>query len=147
MRDNDLDVLAVGETWLTADVPSSYIAVVGYEVVRGDTNSRVRKHGVCMYVRHGVRFEEQTVSIPNVVAVHLLDFDLWILAVYRPPSYSSEENSQVIDMVLEFCEGREAVVLGDFNLPTLRWCCGGIVQPGYVNPNDAAFWSVFQWPV
>ena len=34
-----LDIVVVGETWLTPDVGSSYVSIPGFNIVRGDTNS------------------------------------------------------------------------------------------------------------
>ena len=58
-------------------------------------------------------------AVPNIIAVHLLDWNLWILAVYHPPSYRQAENTALIEAILDFCESREVVILGDFNLPSL----------------------------
>ena len=45
--------------------------------MRGDANSLVRKHGSCLYIREPFRFVEVDVAL-SVVAVHLLQFDLWV---------------------------------------------------------------------
>jgi hypothetical protein len=122
----ELDVVVVGETWLVPDVASSFVAVEGFTLVRGDTNSLVRKHGVCIYIRDCLGFEEVAVAGPNVAAVHLVQYDLWILSVYRPPSYGGDDNGSLIDSILSFCEGREVIVVGDFNLPSLSWPADGL---------------------
>ena len=43
-----LDIVAVTETHLIQSV-SSFIALEGYSVVRGDIHGLIRKHGVCLY--------------------------------------------------------------------------------------------------
>ena len=50
-RDCKLDILAVSESLLVQNVLSSFVAVDGYSVVRGDVQRLTRKHGVCLYVR------------------------------------------------------------------------------------------------
>lgn len=60
---------------------------------------------------------------PNAAPVLLIDYDLWILSVYCPPSYSLHENEVFVLVILNFGEGHEVVVFGDFNLP----CCGQLV--------------------
>jgi hypothetical protein len=142
VRDTGVDVVAVGETWLTSGVPSSFVLLAGFEIVRGDTDSAVRKHGVCLFVRRGLKFVEVDLQCPNVVGVHLVDYDVWVLAVYRPPSYSDVQNRQLMELLLAFCAGREAVVLGDFNLPTLVWQLDDVVER-YVTPNDLSFLECF----
>ena len=46
---------------------------------------------------------------------------VYIYVVYRPPSYSAHENEALIDFLLESCTGKEVVLLGDFNLPSIIW--------------------------
>lgn len=137
-----LDVVAVGETWLNSEVPSSFVAVHGFEIVRGDTDSSVRKHGVCLYIRGGIRFVEVVLEFPNVVAVHLVDFDIYVLALYRPPSFDDAQNGRLIEVILDFCGDREVVILGDFNLPSLVWPFQGVLDR-YVAPTDLAFLDCF----
>ena len=48
-----------------------------------------------------------------------------MLALYHPSSSSDDENAILIVIVLEFCQGREVALLGDFNLPSLQWSAGG----------------------
>ena len=97
------------------------MSVNGSVVVRRDTHGTIRKHCVCLYARASFQYEEMNLALPNIVAVHLLDWSLWILAVYRPPSYGRSENTALIEAILGFCEGREVVILGDFNLLSLVW--------------------------
>ena len=54
----------------------------------------------------------------------MVHYDLWVLTLYCPFSNSDEENATLIEIMLEFCQGREVVVLGDFNLPSLVWSAG-----------------------
>ena len=137
-----LDIVAVSETWLTASVPSSFVLLEGFDVVRGDTDSLVRKHGVCLFVRRGLHFVEHSLDCPNVAAIHLLDVDIWVLAVYRPPSYDEACNSRLIQLILTFCADREVVVLGDFNLPSLAWPLENALDV-YVRPVDMSFLDCF----
>ena len=142
VRRENIDIIAVGETWLTSAVPSSFVTLTGYTIVRGDTDSAVRKHGVCLYVRREVRFVCIELDIANAAAVHLLDFDVWLIAAYRPPSYSEADNARLVQVITDFCEGREVVVVGDFNLPTLRWCPEHVLN-GYISPTDLVFLNCF----
>ena len=49
-RDYDLNVVAVSESWLIESIPSSFVAIEGYSVVRGDVHGSIRKHGTCLYI-------------------------------------------------------------------------------------------------
>ena len=43
-----IDLLAISETWLISSIESSFIALDGFCVVKGDANELVKKHGVCL---------------------------------------------------------------------------------------------------
>lgn len=50
MKDSDLDILAVMETWLVPDVASSFVVVPGYAMVCSYKARSIMKHGACLYV-------------------------------------------------------------------------------------------------
>ena len=113
-----------------------------YFIVRGDVVGLSHKYGMCLYVKENIKFVEVSVGCPNAAAVCLIDYDLWILSVYRPPSYSVHENEVLDRVILSFCEGREVVVFGDFNLPSLLWSAGGGAY-GAVGNVDRKFLDCF----
>jgi hypothetical protein len=142
MKEHELDLLVVGETWLIPEVGSSFVMIHGYDVVRGDTDTGMRKHGVCIYVKKDINYVQDVFVCPNVVAVHLVALDVWVLGVYRPPSYGADSNEQLLRIVSDFCVGREVVILGDFNLPTLTWPTESVFN-SYVSPVDRSFFDCF----
>ena len=141
-RDEDVYVLGVSETWLTSSVLDSFISVPGYDIVRSDSPSDRRKHGVAVYIRRGIRYEVVPGTVSNVVTVKLLDFDIYIITLYRAPSYSHEENTQLISFLSNFCGTREVVLQGDFNLPSLRWEREDPMSV-YTTPLDRWFFDCF----
>ena len=110
---SDLDVLGVAESWLTPDVPESFVSMDGYGLVRCDSESGVSKHGVCLYIKRNIKFRFLDEGCGNVCCVHLVDFDLFIAVVYRPPSNSSDENNSICNFLYDFCDSRELLGLGD----------------------------------
>jgi hypothetical protein len=141
MRDFGLDILAVTETWLVPVVASSFVGVPGYAVVRGDTESGIRKHGACLYVAERLKFLEVNVDCPNACAVHLLDFDIRVISIYRPPSSTALQDDILVDCIIACCQGMEAVLLGDFNLPTLNWAVD--IFSNYISPSDKKILNCF----
>lgn len=137
-----IDVLGVGETWLTQEVTDPFIAINNYKIVRKDNPSRVRKHGVAVYVRNGLKYEEIACDLKNVVVIRLSDQDVHIVTIYRPPSYDAEDNTQLINFLFTFCRNKEVVLLGDFNLPTLRWEQEDPAE-AYILPTDQMFLDLF----
>ena len=82
------------------------------------------------------------VEIGNVLSIFVQLWDLHIIVCYRPPSYSAEENNQVLSFLSDFCSGRPVVILGDFNLSSLKWLSDGI-ETGYITPIDRSFYEWF----
>ena len=82
------------------------------------------------------------VALPNLVVVSLVDFAITVVSVYRPPSYTSDENALLVEFFREFLDGRELVILGDFNLPSLKWPLDDHGEI-YVSPVDRDFRDCF----
>ena len=116
-----LKVIGVTETWLTSEDPTSFVSIPGFELFRGDVNGTVKKHGAGMYVSKDISVIQIEVPVPNAVAVKCIDLDLLIVTIYRPPSYSVEENAALLTFLDSLYGGMEVVVMGDFNLPSLSW--------------------------
>ena len=116
-----LKVIGVTETWLTREDPTSFVSIPGFELFRGDVNGTVKKHGAGMYVSKDISVIQIEVPVPNAVAVKCIDLDLLIVTIYRPPSYSVEENAALLTFLDSLYGGMEVVVMGDFNLPSLSW--------------------------
>ena len=87
--------------------------------------------------------EEVVLTVANVVAVFVVPWELYAVVLYRPPSYTEEENESLRNFVGEFCSCRNVVVVGDFNLPTLNWMTPLSPVEEYVSPLDRTFYDVF----
>ena len=144
LRSSEISVLAVCETWLTSDTPSSYVELPGYNFFRGDTGSSSRIHGVGVYVNQAISVIQVDINIHNAVVIYVKEWSLYIMAVYRPPSYNDGDNEELIRCIYEFCFGKNAILLGDFNLRTLRWSeLEEHTLEGYVTRLDLKFYEVF----
>ena len=81
------------------------------------------------------------VHLLNVVAVLLLDLDVYILALYGPPS-SLVQDENMVSFISDYWVGREVIILGDFNLPSYDWRVENVVD-GYVPPREMLFFISF----
>ena len=142
VSNNEIDVLSVTETWLTGTCNSSFVELPGYEFYRGDVRGTVRKHGAGLYVSRELARVQLDVELPNLVVVHLPDLEVYLVSVYRPPSYSEDENQLLIGFLMEFSSAHELFILGDFNLPSLNWSIEGGNTVG-VSPVDRLFRDCF----
>ena len=100
---NHIDHLGLSETWLTSDLPDSFVSIPGYNLIRSDSPSGVRKHGVALFVKDSIKFEQNVNISSNVVLVHLPDLNIYVCIVYRPPSYSDLENLALIEFLESMC--------------------------------------------
>ena len=91
-RTESLELVSVTETWLTASCSSSFVSIPGFNLYRGDVAGNVRKHGAALYISDGLKHIQVDVTLPNIAVVQLVDFDLYVLSIYIPPSYSTTEN-------------------------------------------------------
>ena len=74
-----MDILGISETWLTSDVPDSFVSIGGYHLVRSDNPSLVKKHGVAVYIKSEIKYSNVLCDVDNVVVIYLLDFDIYML--------------------------------------------------------------------
>ena len=102
-----LHILSVTETLLTNACDSSFVQLPSFNFYRGDVVGNIRKHGAGLYVSSTIKHVEVLVNLPNVAVVHLVDFQVFVVSVYRPPSSSSAENSTLQDFLKSFSVGRE----------------------------------------
>ena len=136
-----IHILTISETWLNSQINDSTVNISGFQIVRSDNPGSARKHGVAIYICNSIKFHVVDCLL-NVLTVYLIDFDVYLVSVYRPPSYSDTENSNLINYLLNFCCDKEVVVLGDFNLPSLNWRLDDLFSQ-YISPLDRQFYDVF----
>ena len=129
-------VIAMSETWLDEDVPSSLICPEGFTVHRRD-RSYCRGGGVIILVRDGCISSTLNLGAPessasvtsptcDTVACKIDIGDgksMGVLCVYRPPSCSPDNNSKMMEMIANFLRYNfdYNVIVGDFNFPDINW--------------------------
>ena len=135
-----MDIIGISETWLVSSMSSSFVELPGFKFFRGDVVGNVRKHGAGLYVREEFKAVPLEVPVPNVVAVEVPQLGCSFLSCYRPPSYTEEENSILRSFLGSFSVGRTVVILGDLNLPSIKWGDDGLAYGG-ITAADRSFWS------
>ena len=138
-----LDIFCITESWLTKLIPDSFVAIDGYTLIRNDTVGDTPKHGVCVYVKSNIKFDSVSCSCSNALILRLVDLDLWIIAAYRPPSNLESDNANLLNLIDNCCNGHEAIIIGDFNLPSLKWNSAHLYSH-YILPLDRTFLFMFE---
>ena len=139
--DNHITVLGLSETWLTSLITDASLNIPNYTLLRKDVTGNVPKHGVSVYVRNDLTISEITTDIPNVLVIFLPHILLYVITIYRPPSYTSTENNNLLDFLSEFCLGKDVLLMGDFNLPSIKW--NNDLQGDGLSPTDLLFYNCF----
>ena len=141
LNQHSIDICAISESWLNNTLKSSILQIYNYDLVRSDSPSQIKKHGVAVYIRSSFKYNVISCDVPNVLIIFLCGFNVYVVNVYRPPSYNGEENGALINFLNSFCNDKEVIIQGDFNLPTLRWD----MNPSsfYISPLDLLFYDTF----
>ena len=141
MSENKVDILGISETWLTNDINDSIVSIPNYNIVRSDNPNFVKKHGVAVYIKCSLKFQVINISL-NVIILFLVSHNIFIILIYRPPSYTELENQSLLNCLIDFCSNKEVVLMGDFNLPSLCWHLDDI-SSHYISPVDRLFYECF----
>ena len=59
---NHIDFLGVSEIWLTSGMSDSIVSVPGYNLIRSDNHSGIKKHGIALFIKDSIKYE-RNVSI------------------------------------------------------------------------------------
>lgn len=141
LSDYNISVLGVSETWLTSSITSACISLPNYVLLRKDVVGNIKKHGVCVYIKQNIHYSEIEVQVPNVLVLYLIKYRLHIITVYRPPSNSPLDNAILVSFIEDFCCDKDVILMGDFNLPTIRWNNDLICAS--LSPTDFQFFHCF----
>ena len=125
-----------------SSVEDSFVSISNYSIVRADSPSNVRKHGVAIYVKSSIKFMVIPCNTPNVIVIYLCDFELYIVTIYRPPSYGACDNNILLEFLGSFCSDKEVVIQGDFNLPSIPWHIDNLM-PNNITPLAMSFCDMF----
>ena len=134
--------MGISETWLNAEIPNSFVALPSYNILRCDSKDGIRKHGVAFYIKEGIKYSLVDCNINNVLVLNLYEYNFYIVNVYRPPSNTSSENDLLVNFILDFCKNKEIVIVGDFNLPSIKWDLGDMSNL-HASQFDMGFYSAF----
>ena len=123
---NNIDVIAICETWFTSQMTDSLLNINGYKMFRIDRNNR-KGGGVCFYVKDSICCKH-FVSVcpkPNVeiiwICVTYYSLIYYVACCYYPPNPCHTPDDFIcclsvdLDRILGDCENSVIIVLGDFN--------------------------------
>nr|CAH7760935.1 unnamed protein product [Callosobruchus chinensis] len=121
VHENNLDIIAVSETWLSESIDSVTVDIPGFNFCRKDRQSR--GGGVGIYVRSTIKYEILTCSSDARLEHIFIKFKIgrrsYCLAVmYRPPHGNVLDGIECLDDLLPgvVTEYDNIIILGDLNI-------------------------------
>lgn len=137
IRENQIDIACITETWLTDNIPNSTIEIRNYSLVRNDRSTGKRGGGVCAYIKTSIGFDtidDLTDPLfeslwlylrPNRLARGVSCLVVGIF--YHPPN---EEDSLFLDYLISSLDkalikhpNAGIMLLGDFNRLNYQFIC------------------------
>ena len=142
-----MHVLGLSETWLTNNIPDSFINIDGYDIIRLDrswshNNSIVSKKGggVMMYIRDSVSWSDENVLFlnrsENFLEIQWIEVinenckNFIIANTYRPPDGSLTDFQDFMEAALNSVDllKNELFIIGDLNLDFLDNKVAGVKE-------------------
>ena len=128
VKEEELDIIGISETWLTEEILTSEISLEGYTLYRKDRKDLVKTRGggVALYVKNEINIIER-----EDINAQLFPESLWcellfkgektLLGIcYRPPDSLTVNNEALYSLINKV--GKEnVVIMGDFNFPEIGW--------------------------
>ena len=121
MKDRDIDILCVSESWLLPNVPDDFVDIPGYKIFRCDGG---RGGGVCIYVKDVLSANVINLRVPKQEGIE----DMWVTVqcrklpaivigcMYRHPKAPVAAFDYMQDIFrLISLKNKAIFILGDFN--------------------------------
>ena len=122
--ENNIDVLCVTESWLTAEIDDDEIMIDGFNMYRKDRDNGQEHGGIVVYIKEGIDYNNDVnISVDSEVETVLTEINLpctkpiLLGTVYRQPN-SNVDLLNKIDLMFQSVSSNynEIIIVGDFNL-------------------------------
>ena len=117
----DVDILCLTKTWLTSNIPDSFINFPGYNIFRCDKG---RGGGCCFYIKSSLPANLRNLNVPRIDGIE----EVWLSiqsrklpsviigCMYRHPHASNDTFDHIFECFRAACLKKKAIyVLGDLN--------------------------------
>lgn len=122
LRNSNISLLSCCETWLTDDIPDSFLTRNQFNVVRRDRGSH--GGGLCLFLAPYVHFTQIDLSSSSheIIAIDILaPIELRFISIYNPNHNSSLNPFLKLLSSLILSSPFPCIIAGDFNLRHIDW--------------------------
>lgn len=116
----EVHIMVLTETWIYDNETSSF-NIEGFNAVHDCRNTR--GGGTSIYVRNSLSYTQNNLIVDlcecNVLSIHLVQENLNIISVYRPPNCKIQDFITELDKILE-SQRRNCILVGDMNINLLE---------------------------
>ena len=128
VREENIDIIGISETWLNEAILDSEMHIEGYTFLRKDRQDKDKKRGggVAIYVKNDLnaiqREELYEVNFPESIfcSISCRGDSTLLGVIYRPPD-SSKINDEALFSLINRISQENVILMGDFNYPELKW--------------------------
>lgn len=125
MLRNNIFAAMIVETHLSKEIKDSEIKIDSFSIFRSDRPTK--NGGTCIYVLKSISTKVINIYAENScesIFVKLLDYNIILAAVYKPPSTSNDHFHLLIKNTRNVIDNNNEchfLIFGDFNLPNMKW--------------------------
>ena len=122
-------ILAVIEPWLKKHITDAQVNLPNYQTLRSDRKLSARG-GAMLYIHNTLPTSKVNTYDDNICEAVICNIDsenLIVAAVYRPPNTPEESFKNMLNFLQTHIskesnqKHKDLLILGDFNLPCIRW--------------------------
>ena len=122
MRDEDIKVLGLQETWLNDEILETETHIEGYVNYRQDRGGDRKGGGTSTYISTSLsvtRHESYSNTVCDCVYVEIEEINVGVINLYRPPSSDANSFEDILKQIKEWTDQttKEIVLIGDLDFP------------------------------
>ena len=127
LRDEDIKILGLQETWLNDEILEAETHIDGYVNYRQDRGGVRKGGGTSTYISNSLtvtKHESYTNTICDCVYVEIEELNFGVINLYRPPSSDANSFDDILKQIKDWVDqsSREIILVGDLNFPDQsRW--------------------------
>ena len=123
-------IIAISETWLKSCHTEAQVNIPGYQTLRADRSDDRNRGGCLLYIHNSLPTRNVSYfddKFCEAVICNIASTKTLVASIYRPPKAPIESFSNMLNFLQTYInkeskdQHMNILIMGDFNLPCLRW--------------------------